>query len=122
MTDRLSRPNQPIATKWNLHPDVDFLQCTFVTVHNALRILLDCRELLSQSGYISNGKSYLRQHFQAAGFSEEVFRLAAAPRRTSTNHMYKDKWFRFAHWAVEQGIYSDWSHSHSDNHFSIFPL
>ena len=29
----------------------------------------------------------LMQHYQAAGFSEEVCRLAAAPRRPSTNHM-----------------------------------
>ena len=37
----------------------------------------------------------LMQHFQAAEFSEAVFRLAAAPRRSSTN--------RFTHWAIEQG-------------------
>ena len=44
------------------------------------------------------------QHFQSARFLEEVSRLAAAPRRSSTNHMYNHRWFRFAHWAAEQGI------------------
>ena len=32
------------------------------------------------------------QHFQATGFSEEVFRLSAAPKRPSTNHMYDNRW------------------------------
>ena len=31
------------------------------------------------------------QHYQAAGFSKEVSKLAAAPRRPSTNRMYDDK-------------------------------
>ena len=44
------------------------------------------------------------QHYQAAGFSEAVSRLAAAPRRPSTNRMYDNTWFRFAHWAAGQGI------------------
>ena len=32
----------------------------------------------------------LRQQYQAAGFSEEVSRLAAAPKRPSTNRIYSD--------------------------------
>ena len=39
-----------------------------------------------------------------AGFSDEVSRLAAAPRRPSTNHMYDDRWLRFARWAAGQGF------------------
>ena len=46
----------------------------------------------------------LMQHYQPAGFSEAVSRLAAAPRKPSTNHMYNDRWLRFAYWAVGQGI------------------
>ena len=46
----------------------------------------------------------LMQHYQAAGFFEEVSRLAAAPRRPSTNRVYDDRWLRFAHWAAGQGI------------------
>ena len=42
----------------------------------------------------------LMQHCQAAGFSKEVSRLAAAPRRPSTNRMYDDRWLRLAHWAA----------------------
>ena len=42
----------------------------------------------------------LMQHYQAAGFS----RLAAAPRRPSTNRMYDDRWLRFANWATGQGF------------------
>ena len=34
----------------------------------------------------------LMQHYKAAGFSREVPRLAAAPRRPSTNRMYEDRW------------------------------
>ena len=41
---------------------------------------------------------------QAAGFSKEVPRLVAAPRRPSTNKMNADRWLRFAHWAIGQGI------------------
>ena len=33
----------------------------------------------------------LRRHYKAAGFSDEVSRLAAAPRRPSTNRMYDDQ-------------------------------
>ena len=42
----------------------------------------------------------LMQHCQAAGFSKEVSRLMAAPRRPSMND---DRWLRFAHWAAGQG-------------------
>ena len=34
----------------------------------------------------------LMRHYKAAGFSDEVSRLAAAPRRPSTNRMYDDRW------------------------------
>ena len=37
----------------------------------------------------------LMRHYKAAGFSDEVSRLAAAPRRPSTNRMYDDQWCRF---------------------------
>ena len=46
----------------------------------------------------------LMQHYQAAGFSRDVSRLAAAPRRPSTNRMYDDRWLRFAYWATGQGF------------------
>ena len=46
----------------------------------------------------------LMRHYKAAGFSEEVSRLAAAPRRPSTNRMYDDRWLRFARWAAGQGF------------------
>ena len=46
----------------------------------------------------------LMQHYQATGFSEEVSRLTAAPRRASTKRMYDDRWLCFAYWAAEQGI------------------
>ena len=44
------------------------------------------------------------RHYKAAGFSDEVSRLAAAPRRPSTNHMYDDRWLRFVRWAAGQGF------------------
>ena len=46
----------------------------------------------------------LMRHYKAAGFSDEVSRLAAAPRRPSTNRMYDDRWLRFARWAAGQGL------------------
>ena len=46
----------------------------------------------------------LMRHYKAAGFSDEVSRLAAAPRRRSTNRMYDDRWLRFARWAAGQGF------------------
>ena len=46
----------------------------------------------------------LMRHYKAAGFSGEVSRLAAAPRRPSTNRMYDDRWLRFARWAAGQGF------------------
>ena len=46
----------------------------------------------------------LMGHYKAAGFSDEVSRLAAAPRRPSTNRMYDDRWCRFTRWAAGQGI------------------
>ena len=73
MTDRLSRPNQPIATKWNLNPDVDFLQCTFVTVYNALRILSD--EIFQPTSVVSIRVHLEREIIpQPALSSSKVFR------------------------------------------------
>ena len=46
----------------------------------------------------------LMRHYKAAGFSDEVSRLAAAPRRPSTNRMYGDRWRRFTRWAAGQGF------------------
>ena len=46
----------------------------------------------------------LMRHYKAAGFSDEASRLAAAPRRPSTNCMYNDRWLRFARWAAGQGF------------------
>ena len=46
----------------------------------------------------------LMRHYKAAGFSDEVSRLATAPRRPSTNRMYDDRWLRFAPWAAGQGF------------------
>ena len=43
-------------------------------------------------------------HYKAAGFSDEVSRLTAAPRRPSTNRMYDDRWLRFARWSAGQGF------------------
>ena len=47
----------------------------------------------------------LMQHYKAAGFSDEASRLAAAPRRPSTNRMYNDRWLRFTQWAARKGFY-----------------
>ena len=46
----------------------------------------------------------LMRHYKAAGFSDEVSRLAAAPRRPSTYRMYDDRWRRFTRWAAGQGF------------------
>ena len=46
----------------------------------------------------------LMRHYKAAGFSDEVSRLGAAPRRPSANRMYDDQWLRFARWAEGQGF------------------
>ena len=70
------------------------------------------QDLLSQQDqkYISDGKSFhlhawrLSCDIKATGFSEEVSRLAAAPRRPSTNRMYDDRWGRFTRWAAGQDV------------------
>ena len=46
----------------------------------------------------------LVRHYKAAGFSDEVSRLAPAPRRPSTNRMYEDWWLHFTRWATMQGF------------------
>ena len=48
----------------------------------------------------------LMQHYQAAGFSREVSKFAAAPtcRRPSTNRMYDDRWLRFTTWDTGRGF------------------
>ena len=46
----------------------------------------------------------LVRHYKAAGFSNEVCRLAAAPSRPSTNRKYDDWWLRFTRWAAGQGF------------------
>ena len=92
IADCLSRPNQPIMTEWSLHPEVLNLIFRlwgtpvvdrFATVHNKhlpqfmalvldphsrlsvdylLRFFQYRRDLLSQQGYISSGKSYHLHH------------------------------------------------------------
>ena len=46
----------------------------------------------------------LTRHYKAAGFLDGVSRLAAAPRRPSTNRRYDDQWLPFTHWATGQGF------------------
>ena len=48
----------------------------------------------------------LMQHYQAARFSREVSKFAAAPtcRRPSTNRMYDDRWLRFTTWGRGRGF------------------
>ena len=46
----------------------------------------------------------LMRHYKAAGFSDEVSRLAAAPRRPSTNRMYDDRWLHFSRWPAVEGF------------------
>ena len=48
----------------------------------------------------------LMQHYQAAGFSREVSKFAAAPtcRRPTTNRMYDVRWLRFTTWATGRGF------------------
>ena len=46
----------------------------------------------------------LMRHYKAAGFSDEVSGLAAAPKRPLTNRMYDDRWLRFTPWAAGQGF------------------
>ena len=46
----------------------------------------------------------LVRHYKAAGFSDDISRLVAAPRRPSTNRMYDDRWLRFTRWAAGQGF------------------
>ena len=46
----------------------------------------------------------LMRHYKAAGFSDKVSRLAAAPRRPTTNRMYDDRWCRFTRRAAGQGV------------------
>ena len=65
------------------------------------------RDLLSQQDQKvvpSARMEALMRHYKASGISEEVSRLAAAPRRPSTNRMYDDRWLRFAQWAAGQGF------------------
>ena len=52
----------------------------------------------------SAGMEALMRHYKAAGFSDKVSRIAAAPRRPSTNRMYVDWWLPFTHWATREGF------------------
>ena len=61
-------------------------------------------EVLGQKVVPSARMEALMRHYKAAVFSDEVSRLAAAPRRPSTNRMYDDQWLRFARWAAGQGF------------------
>ena len=48
----------------------------------------------------------LMQYYQAAGFSREFSKFAAAPtcRRPSTNRLYDDRWLCFTTWATGRGF------------------
>ena len=73
------------------------------------QFFLYSRDLLSQQGYVSSGKSY---HLHAWRLSccttkqqdfQERSQLATAPRRPSTNRNYDDRWLLFVNWATGQG-------------------
>ena len=63
------------------------------------------RDMSRMASRISPRMEALTQHYQEAGFSKEVSRLAAAPRRPLTNRMYNQRWPHFAHRATGQGIH-----------------
>ena len=91
---------------WPSHPwfphllrlsvDLSVLQRPFVTTGLYLK-----RKVIP-----STRMEALMQHYQAAGFSREVSKFAAAPtcRRPSTNRMYHDRWLRFTTWATGRGF------------------
>ena len=132
IADHLSCPNQPITTEWSLHPEIVSrifgfwgtpVVDMFPTVSNSrLPTLSLCgsstvlsllpRSCVTTGSEIHLGRKVvpstrmeaLLRHYKAAGFSDEVSRLAAAPRRPSTNRMYDDRWLRFTRWAAGQGF------------------
>ena len=80
-----------------------------------VQLFVDHRDLcysgMSQPGHVSKGKQNFLlswrlscSTFRQKDFSEEVSRLAAAPRRLSINHMYEEWWLHFVGWATKQGI------------------
>ena len=61
-------------------------------------------ETYCYNGDIPRAACRTMKHYQAAGFSKEVSKLTAAPRRPSTNRMYDDRWLRFTNWATWKGF------------------
>ena len=72
-------------------------QCTFLP-------LLLLSKVIQKLRTTQERKVILIAPCQAAGFSKEFTRLAAVPKRPSTNRMYDDRWLHFAHWAAGKGI------------------
>ena len=97
--------NSPMVATHNcgFHIYYVFVWTTLSSFHTA-------RTYCHKARYVSNGKSCcLRAWCSHAALPssrifEEVTRLAAAPRRPSTNTVYDDRWLHFAHWAAGQRI------------------
>ena len=94
--DRLSQTNQPTTTEWSVHPQVvNRIFGTwgtptvdmFATTNIFPGPIVTRRVCLGWQVVPSVRMEALIQHYKAAGFSEEVSRHAAAPKRPSTNRM-----------------------------------
>ena len=75
------------------------------TTHTSFRTAVTTGIYLKRQVVLSARMEDLMLHYQAAGFSREVSKLAAAPRRPSSNKMYDDRWLCFANWATGQGFH-----------------
>ena len=73
-------------------------------IPGCMNVIADHQVRLRRKVIPSARMEALMRHYKAAGFSDEVSRLAAAPRRPSTNRMYDVRWCRFTRWAAGQGI------------------
>ena len=112
IADHLSRPNQSITTEWSLHSEISI---AFSRVGGSPSVFsIPLRPAVTTGSVIQLGwkvipsacMEALMQHYKAAGFSDEVSRLAAAPKRPSTNFTYEDRCLRFNNWATGQGFES----------------
>ena len=95
-----SDPNSPMVTITNL---VSTPASTLCGSSSVLSIPATGTEVhLGRKVVPSARMDAVMQHYIASGFSEEVSRFAAVPRRPSTNRMYDDQWLCFTHWAAGQ--------------------
>ena len=121
------RSSSPLGQSHSDHPLVassTVVSTSGTVISRPPWFVLFWHDLLSQPAHVSKGKHNFLLSWRLScstsrqnDFSEEVSRLAAAPRRLAINHIYEECWL-----GHQTRNWFTWSYIHPSSRISPFPL